>query len=74
MGKKEDYFVLQGIVLEVLPGNQYRVEIADNNHVILAYLSGKMKQNKIKVIQGDTVDLEISVYDPNRGRVIFRQK
>lgn len=74
MGKKEDYFVLQGIVLEVLPGNQYRVEIADNNHVILAYLSGKMKQNKIKVIQGDTVDLEVSVYDPNRGRVIFRQK
>lgn len=73
---KEDseYIVMEGSVTEVLPGNQYRVKINEQEHVVLAYLSGKMKMNKIHVIEGDRVDVEVSSYDISRGRIRFRHK
>ena len=70
---KNDYVTMEGNVTEVLPGNNYRIKL-NNEHVILAYLSGKMKQHKIHVIEGDRVDVEVSVYDYTRGRISFRYK
>ena len=70
---KDDYVTMAGNVTEVLPGNQYRIKL-NNEHVILAYLSGKMKQHKIHVIEGDRVDVEVSIYDYTRGRISFRHK
>jgi len=71
---KDDYLTMKGSVTEVLPGNQYRVRIEENEHVILAYLSGKMKQNKIHVIEGDRVEVEVSIYDITKGRISYRHK
>lgn len=66
--KKE---LLKGKVIETLPELTYKVELEDGR-VILAYLSGKMRINYIKVIVGDEVLVEISPYDPNKGRIVKR--
>jgi len=71
---KEDLMIFCGRVTEVLPGSKYRVCIDENKHMILAYLSGKMKQHKIQVIEGDRVDVEVSPYDISQGRIRFRHK
>ena len=70
---KEDYIKVEGMVIDVLPGNQYRVML-ENEHTVLAYLSGKMKQHRIHVIEGDKVDVEMSAYDLARGRISYRHK
>ena len=70
---KEDYIKVEGMVTDVLPGNQYRVRL-ENEHTVLAYLSGKMKQHRIHVIEGDKVDVEMSAYDLARGRISYRHK
>ena len=69
---KEDTIKMEGLVLEVLPGSMYRVDVT--GHLVTAYLSGKMKQNKIKVIEGDRVELEMTPYDLTKGRITFRFK
>ena len=69
---KDDLLELTGKVTEVLPGNMYRVQLDDNQHIILAYLGGRLKQNKIKIILGDKVRVEISTYDLSKGRVTYR--
>lgn len=71
---KDDYITLEGSVVDVLPGNQYRVKLHSNDHIILAYLGGKMKKNRIRVIEGDRVDVEISAYDVSKGRISYRYK
>ena len=71
---KEDYIKLEGMVTEVLPGSQYRVKLVENEHIVLAYLSGKMKQHKIHVIEGDRVDVEMTPYDLSKGRISYRHK
>ena len=63
---------MEGEVLEVLPGSMYRVDV--NGHVIIAYLGGKMKQNKIRVVEGDRVEVEMTPYDLTKGRITFRFK
>lgn len=70
---KEDYIKVEGTVTEVLPGSQYRVKL-ENDHLVLAYLSGRMKQNKIHVIEGDRVDVEMTPYDLAKGRISYRHK
>jgi translation initiation factor IF-1 len=70
---KDDYVSMQGKITEVLPGNKFRVTI-DSDHEILAYLSGKMKQHRIRVIEGDSVDVEVNIYDHLKGRISFRHK
>jgi len=60
-------------VIEVLPGQMYRVKL-DNDHMVLAYASGKIKKNKIKILMNDTVDVEMSPYDLTKGRITYRHR
>lgn len=78
MAKKDDVVIVEGVVLEVLPASQCRVQIGDETNGIptrsvIAYLSGKMKKNFIKIIPGDKVKVELSIYDLTKGRIIFRE-
>jgi translation initiation factor IF-1 len=66
-----DVVVFEGVVLEALRGQIYRVEL-ENGHIIQAYPSGRMKKNKIRIVLGDRVELEVSPYDLNRGRISKR--
>ena len=63
---------MTGVVNDVLPGNMFKVQIDDTTHELICYLGGKLKQHKIRVIMGDKVKIEVSPYDLNRGRVIYR--
>ena len=69
---KEDMIEMTGKVNDVLPGNMFKVQIENTEHIMLCYLGGKLKQHKIRVIQGDKVKVEASPYDLGRGRVIYR--
>lgn len=69
---KDDLIELTGSIEEVLPGSMYRVKIDDMAAVITCYTGGKLKQNKIKIILGDRVRVEVSTYDLTKGRVIYR--
>jgi translation initiation factor IF-1 len=64
---------MSGVVHEVLPNAMFRV-ILENKHQIIAYLGGKMRKHDIKIIQGDNVEIEMSPYDMNKGRVVYRTK
>ena len=70
---KEDLLQADGVVAEVLPNSTFRVTLALNNSVILAHLSGRMKKNNIKVLLGDHVQVEMSVYDLSKGRIVYRK-
>lgn len=70
---KEEPIVVEGKVLEALPNAMFRVEL-ENGHVVLAYVSGKMRMYFIRILRGDKVTLEMSPYDLNRGRIIRREK
>jgi translation initiation factor IF-1 len=69
---KDDIIELVGTVEEVLPGNMFRVKVDDVEKTLLCYLGGKLKQNKIRIILGDSVRLEVSVYDLSKGRISYR--
>jgi translation initiation factor IF-1 len=69
---KEDVLTIDGKVTEVLPNATYRVTI-ENGNIILAYISGKMRQHNIKVLLGDEVKMEMSPYDLTKGRIVFRK-
>jgi len=71
--KKEEKIEVDGIVVEALPATQFRVEL-DNGHVVLAYLSGKMRRHYIRILRGDRVRVELSPYDLTRGRIAYRFK
>lgn len=71
MAKNEDKIEVEGIVVEALPNTQFMIEL-ENGHRILAYLSGKMRKNYIRILLGDRVRVEMSVYDPSRGRINYR--
>ena len=64
---------IEGLVSEVLANARFRVEL-ENGHEILAYLSGKMRQHYIRVLEGDRVKVELSPYDLSKGRVTYRYK
>ncbi len=68
---KEELIEMQGVVNEILPDSRYRVTL-DNGHELVAYTSGKMRKNHIRVLAGDAVSLELSPYDLNKGRITFR--
>jgi translation initiation factor IF-1 len=70
---KEELIQLEGRVIEILPDTRFRVEL-DNGHSIVAYTAGRMKKNRIKTLAGDRVTVEMSPYDLDKGRVIFRHK
>lgn len=70
---KEDLIEFDGIVLEALPDTNFRVQL-ENGHIILAYSAGKMKKNRIRVLEGDKVRVEMTPYDLSKGRITFRYK
>ena len=70
---KEDAIKLDGTVVKVLPATMYTVRL-DNGHEVLAHVSGKMRKNFIKITQGDKVTIEMSPYDLEKGRIVFRYK
>jgi translation initiation factor IF-1 len=71
--KNEDKIEVEGVVIEALPNTQFLVEL-ENGHKILAYLSGKMRKFYIRIALGDRVRVEMSMYDPTRGRIIYRHR
>ena len=73
MAKDDDKLVVEGTVVEALPGTQFKVRM-DNGHEILAYLAGKMRKFYIRILLGDRVKVEMSPYDLTRGRITYRQK
>ena len=70
---KEELLEMQGVVNDVLPDTRFRVTL-ENGHELIAYTSGKMKKNRIKTLAGDRVTIEMSPYDLEKGRLIFRHK
>ncbi len=70
---KEDLIEFSGVVTELLPNATFRVKL-DNDHIILAHTSGKMRKNRIRVLLGDKVTVEMTPYDLTKGRITFRQK
>ena len=70
---KEDKILVEGVVIETLPNTFFRVRL-DDSREILTHLSGKMRLNYIKVLQGDKVRVEMSPYDTKKGRIVLRMK
>ena len=70
---KEELLEFPGTVMEVLPNAMFRVQL-ENGHEVLGHTSGKMRKNRIRVLAGDKVTVEMTPYDLSKGRIIFRQK
>ena len=70
---KEDTIEMEGLVQEVLPDTRFRVAL-DNGHVIIAYMAGKMRKHRIRILAGDKVSIELTPYDLSKGRITFRHK
>jgi translation initiation factor IF-1 len=70
---KEEPIKVQGEVLETLPNAMFKVKL-ENDHEVLAHISGKMRMHFIKILPGDTVTLELTPYDLTRGRITYRSK
>ena len=70
---KQESLELDGIVREVLPGQKFRVEVA-NGHIVLAYAAGKLSKFKIRVMVGDRVTMHLSPYDLTKGRITYRHR
>lgn len=70
---KEDLLKIDGVVEETLPNGMFRVNIANDN-IIIAYISGSIRKNKINILKGDRVAVEISAYDLTKGRIVYRYK
>jgi translation initiation factor IF-1 len=73
MAKKEGALELEGTVVEALPNAMFRVELT-NGHIVLATISGKMRQHYIRILPSDRVVVELSPYDLSRGRIVYRHK
>ncbi|MEE1286974.1 MAG: translation initiation factor IF-1 [Ruminobacter sp.] len=70
---KEDNIEMQGTVLETLPNTTFRVEL-ENGHIVMAYISGKMRKNYIRILTGDKVTVQMTPYDLSKGRIVFRSR
>lgn len=70
---KEELIEFEGVVEELLPNATFRVKL-DNGHEILGHTSGRMRKNRIRVLAGDKVTVEMTPYDLSKGRIIFRHK
>lgn len=68
----KDSIILEGEVVENLPNTLFRIKLKEVDKVVLCYLSGKMRKHYIKILPGDKVRVEITPYDPDRGRIIYR--
>lgn len=70
---KDDVIEVEGTVVDALPNAMFKVEL-ENGHQVLAHISGKLRQNYIKILPGDKVTMELSPYDLSRGRITWRTK
>ncbi|MCR5084687.1 MAG: translation initiation factor IF-1 [Succinivibrionaceae bacterium] len=70
---KEESIEMQGVVIETLPNTTFRVKL-ENDHVITAFISGKMRKNYIRILTGDKVTVQITPYDLTKGRITFRAR
>ncbi|MDD3265769.1 MAG: translation initiation factor IF-1 [Burkholderiales bacterium] len=70
---KDDVIQFEGEVLEALPNTMFRVKL-ESGHVLLCHISGKMRMNYIRILPGDKVTVEMTPYDLNKGRIVFRAK
>ena len=70
---KEEAIEVEATVVELLPNAMFRIEL-ENKHQVLAHISGKMRKHFIRIVPGDKVTVEISPYDPNRGRITYRER
>ncbi len=69
---KEEGMKMNGTVLEALGNAMFRVKVENSDHLVTAYLGGKLRQNEIKIIEGDRVIMEVSPYDLTKGRIMYR--
>jgi len=70
---KEESLRVTGLVHEVLGNSMFRIKL-ENEHLLTAYIGGKLRMNTIKVVLGDSVEVELSPYDVSKGRIVFRNK
>ncbi|KDR94280.1 translation initiation factor IF-1 [Peptoclostridium litorale DSM 5388] len=70
---KKDVIELEGTVVEALPNAMFKVKL-ENEHIVLAHISGKLRMNFIRILPGDKVTIEMSPYDLTRGRIVWRKK
>jgi len=70
---KEDLIEFNGTIMELLPNATFRVQL-ENGHMVLAHTSGRMRKNRIRVLAGDKVTVEMTPYDLSKGRITFRHK
>lgn len=71
MSKDKDLIEFDGEVSEVLPNQMYKI-VLENGHTVIAYTGGRLRQNKIRIIMGDRVKLEMTPYDLTKGRIVYR--
>ena len=71
MAKNSEIIEFEGDIVEVLPNQMFKVKL-DNEHTVICYTGGKMRQFKIRLVQGDRVRIEMTPYDLSKGRIIFR--
>ena len=69
---KQDLLEFKGKVIELLPNAMFRVKLEENNHIVTAHTAGKLRKNRIRILQGDNVTIEVTPYDLTKGRIIFR--
>ena len=69
---KQDLLEFKGKVIELLPNAMFRVKLEENNHIVTAHTAGKLRKNRIRILQGDNVTVEVTPYDLTKGRIIFR--
>lgn len=70
---KDDVIEFEGVVVEALPNATFKVKLP-NEHIVTAHISGKLRMNYIRILPGDRVTIEVSVYDLNKGRITWRAK
>ncbi len=73
MSERSDRIEMEGVIVEKLPNNMFRVKL-ENGHKLLAHVSGKMRMHYINILAGDKVRVELTPYDLDRGRIVFRAK
>ncbi|WP_020560658.1 translation initiation factor IF-1 [Thiofilum flexile] len=70
---REDYIEMEGTVVDTLPNTTFRVKL-DNDHEVIAHISGRMRKNYIRILTGDRVTVQLTPYDLTKGRISYRSK
>lgn len=71
--EKDSIIKVKGIIEEILPNTKFKVRL-ENGSVVLAYISGKIRKYRIRILEGDTVQVELSAYDTSNGRIVYKER